>query len=445
MGSGLWPWRACSGQAGAGSGEARAWKPGRLGVPESDVKKFGQSLELLLWSRGPGAKQINAKLWRCRWGKYHTPGQLFYPGSGRARCCQAFGIKNSPFCHHYCDEVGSPCAAEFSAYVRRLPLGGGSHSGGAAAGGGWARSGAALAPGVGVRAAGGAGVRVDARSALPPAAPAPAAVPKDAFKILMEEQQRAHDAAKERRASLLAEEQTRTKPTTSKNVFPFSSAQWKDGFTNAHQVMCPPRMLLSSLHPASCLTPPPPLALIPPLSLTRCTLLWRRTGLFMRKLRTGWSTTSRRGQQLPTRMDRTMAIWVDSRASCIYLTIRVMKLCRRRRRSWERATTSLERSGTNLPPSLKSASQPPSLPAFLPACLPVFLTSCLPARLCGDRPFMSLLCCRMECRSGQERCAHLLNDAGVLMDGDLAMDEALLLHLDTFYLVFFLWEVRPKP
>jgi hypothetical protein len=31
------------------------------------------------------------------------------------------------------------------------------------------------------------------------------------------------------------------------------------------------------------------------------------------------------------------------------------------------------------------------------------------------------------------------------MDGDLAMDEALLLHLDTFYLVFFLWEVRPKP
>jgi hypothetical protein len=347
-----------SGQVGAGSGEARAWTPGRLGVPESDVKKFGQSLELLLWSRGPGAKQINAKLWRCRWGKYHTPGKLFFPGSNQARYCQAFGIKNSPFCHHYCDEVGSPCAAEFFAYVRRLQLGGGGQSGGAAAGVGGGRC-----------------------SALPPAAPAPAAVAKDAFTVLMEEQRRAHDAAKEKSASLLAEEQTRTKPTTSKDVFPFSSAQWKDGFSNAHQVLCPPRMLLSLLRPASCLAPPP-LASIAPLSLTRCKLLWRRNGLWMRKLRTGWSTTSRRGLQLPTRMARTMGIWADSRASCIYLDMSVMKICGRRRRSWEGATTSLARSGTNLPPSL---------PAFLPACLSAFLSSCLPARLCRDRTFMSLV------------------------------------------------------
>ncbi|KAJ1475432.1 hypothetical protein T484DRAFT_1909707 [Baffinella frigidus] len=67
-----------SGQAGAGSGEARAWTPGRLGVPESDVKKFGQSLELLLWTDQREAVAVSLG--------------------------EAFGIKNSPFCHHYCDE-----------------------------------------------------------------------------------------------------------------------------------------------------------------------------------------------------------------------------------------------------------------------------------------------------------------------------------------------------
>ena len=93
---------AGSGQAGVGSGEARAWTPGRLGVPESEAKKFSQSFELLLWSRGPWTRQTNEKLWRCRWGKYHEAGKLFFPGSNKGRHCRGFGIKDSPLCHHDC-------------------------------------------------------------------------------------------------------------------------------------------------------------------------------------------------------------------------------------------------------------------------------------------------------------------------------------------------------
>jgi hypothetical protein len=96
-----------SGQAGAGSGETRPWMPGRLGLSESEVKKFGRSFELLLWSRGPWPTQTNAKLWRGRWGKYHAPGALFYPGSNTGRRCQGFGIKDSPRCHHFCDELSA--------------------------------------------------------------------------------------------------------------------------------------------------------------------------------------------------------------------------------------------------------------------------------------------------------------------------------------------------
>jgi len=346
---------AGSGQAGVGSGEARAWTPGRLGVPESEAKKFSQSFELLLWSRGPWTRQTNEKLWRCRWGKYHEAGKLFFPGSNKGRHCRGFGIKDSPLCHHYCDEVGSPCATEFVAYVHWLQSGGGGESAGAAArgsGGGGGGSGGSRASSAGAFETG-AG---SSRSLLP----------RNALEVLIRHQQMAHDAANAKELESLMLTKT---ATPKKGVFPFPLGQMEGGFSNAHQVMCPPRMLLSSLRPASCLAQMP-LSCIPPRPLTQYKLMWRSAGLSRRKWRTDWSTSSRRGLHLPTRVAWT-TIWGDSRASCIYPTTRVIVICGRRRSTWEGGTSSLARSGIILPASL-----PACQPASLPACLPARLLAC---------------------------------------------------------------------
>ncbi|KAJ1470859.1 hypothetical protein T484DRAFT_1846229 [Baffinella frigidus] len=312
-----------SGHAGAGSGEARAWTPGRLGVPESDVKKFGQSLELLLWSRGPWSRQTNEKLWRCRWGKYHEAGKLFFPGSSKGRHCRGFGIKDSPLCHHFCDEPGFPCATEFVAYVRRLQSGGGGEGAGAAA------------RGSGDGGADGGGSRVSRAVAFENGAGVSAQ--RNALDVLMAEQQKAHDAA---HAKLLEAHNLTKMTTVKKGVFPYTLTQMEDGFTGAHQ---------------------------------------------------DWSVEA--------------------------------EVAYRLEHFFPARTTPADLGGVD-------DGNLGGLEGNLH----------LPDQEC-DTDLRSKSKKSVECRSGSDRCAHLLDAAGVLKGGDIAMAEAMLLHLTTFYMVFFLWEV----